>query len=355
MVIAALNRGSNVNSRGGKNNETCLIASMKRKDTSLASLLLDQAALDVNATDDLSWTALHYAVYDETASFVKLLLTNPALNKETKNNHGQTPLMLAVLRGKKMCVEALLDVPGIDLDTKDLKGRPIKTFARQMPSIWILFLEAMDKREESVTVEEGRKRAKLEENQGDKKKRKDNRLDARRAKLWAELKRFRLKQNKIQKAEKVKSKETEEEMAKEGREERARAVREFKVKMSALVKENQEEMARMDQQLQERQERLTKENQEKLINLEKRQLVLESEMVTTLLGQDSIDEEEEVEEDVAQAGHLPPPAPDCPICYEPMAPPARIFQCGAGHLVCGSCRPKIEVFNGFRLKLVHCT
>ena len=35
-------------------------------------------------------------------------------------------------------------------------------------------------------------------------------------------------------------------------------------------------------------------------------------------------------------------APECPVCYEPMAPPVHIYQCARGHLVCGNCRPQIE-------------
>ena len=352
MVRASLSRGSNVNLRGpGTNNKTCLMAAMQRQDTAVASLLLAQPNIDVNATDSRNWTALHFAVYDETASFMKLLLTNPAINLERKNSHGHTPLMLAVIKGKTICVKVLLDIPGIDLDTKDLKGRPLKTFAMERPSIGMLFVEAMTKREDSVEDEVGRKRTKLDENPVNKKKRKSNQLDAtaRQASLWVELKKFRLKQNKTLEEERVKNRETEEAMAREGEEARERAAREFKVKISDLVKANHEEMARMDQQVQERQERLTRENQERLIHLKKRQQEEESQMLTALLGQDSKDEEEVVD-DVAQAAHIPPPAPDCPICYEPMAPPTRIFQCGAGHLVCGTCRPKLQVFNCLELK-----
>jgi hypothetical protein len=29
------------------------------------------------------------------------------------------------------------------------------------------------------------------------------------------------------------------------------------------------------------------------------------------------------------------------VCYEPLAPPTHIFQCGKGHLVCGVCRPTV--------------
>ena len=35
-------------------------------------------------------------------------------------------------------------------------------------------------------------------------------------------------------------------------------------------------------------------------------------------------------------------APECPVCYESMAPPVHIYQCARGHLVCGNCRPQIE-------------
>ena len=31
------------------------------------------------------------------------------------------------------------------------------------------------------------------------------------------------------------------------------------------------------------------------------------------------------------------------ICYQLIIPSTRIFQCGAGHLVCGECRPKLKV------------
>merc|ERR1712029_678387 len=54
------------------------------------------------------------------------------------------------------------------------------------------------------------------------------------------------------------------------------------------------------------------------------------------------DETKEDVEDAPKAAPQAPVAPDCPICYELMSPPARIFQCGAGHLVCGTCRPRLQ-------------
>ena len=61
-----------------------------------------------------------------------------------------------------------------------------------------------------------------------------------------------------------------------------------------------------------------------------------------MLKQAEEEEEEEIEEGEERTS---PPTPDCPICYEPMTPPTRIFQCGAGHLVCGVCKPKLQVFH----------
>ena len=36
------------------------------------------------------------------------------------------------------------------------------------------------------------------------------------------------------------------------------------------------------------------------------------------------------------------PTLECPICLEDMAPPTQIFQCQSGHLVCGTCHPRLS-------------
>ena len=38
-----------------------------------------------------------------------------------------------------------------------------------------------------------------------------------------------------------------------------------------------------------------------------------------------------------------PPAPECPICLDSLAPPARLYNCPEGHLLCSECRTKVEV------------
>jgi len=36
-------------------------------------------------------------------------------------------------------------------------------------------------------------------------------------------------------------------------------------------------------------------------------------------------------------------APECPVCFHQLLPPKQMFQCVEGHIVCGTCRPKIQI------------
>ena len=40
--------------------------------------------------------------------------------------------------------------------------------------------------------------------------------------------------------------------------------------------------------------------------------------------------------------------PECPICLESLVAPREIYQCREGHLVCGDCRPKVELCSECR-------
>ena len=35
--------------------------------------------------------------------------------------------------------------------------------------------------------------------------------------------------------------------------------------------------------------------------------------------------------------------PECPVCYLPLIPPKKIFQCNNGHLVCETCKAQPQV------------
>ena len=131
--------------------------------------------------------------------------------------------------------------------------------------------------------------------------------------------------------------------------------KEFEGKMAALVKEKQDKRAEIAEKVKVKQERQAKVDQGILDDLEKRKKTVESELVAEMWKQ--VEEDEEGEDDKEEAINLnpPPPAPDCPICYEPMVPPTRIFQCGAGHLVCGGCKPKLQVLHPLSNHVSQCT
>ena len=46
---------------------------------------------------------------------------------------------------------------------------------------------------------------------------------------------------------------------------------------------------------------------------------------------------------------------ECPICLEEMRPPRRIFQCSNGHVICGSCRPRLASCPYCRLRFSEAT
>ena len=132
-----------------------------------------------------------------------------------------------------------------------------------------------------------------------------------------------------------------------------RVGKEFQDKIDALAREikvldneKRKRIAQMDQELVERQETLAQENQDELNNLVKKHKAENADMVEDMLdNEDDEDAKEAEEEDAPKAGPQQPVAPDCPICFEMMTPPTRIFQCGAGHLVCATCRPRLQVFQ----------
>ena len=127
--------------------------------------------------------------------------------------------------------------------------------------------------------------------------------------------------------------------------------KELQDKIDALAREikiiedeKQKRIVQMDQELVERGKTLCKENNDELNNLAKKQKAENADMVEMML--DNEDEEgEEDGEDAPKTAPRAPNAPECPICYELMSPPTRIFHCGAGHLVCGNCRPKLQVLQ----------
>ena len=101
---------------------------------------------------------------------------------------------------------------------------------------------------------------------------------------------------------------------------------EYDEKIATLKTEKHNKMVEMNQELQERKAKLARETEEEQ---------------NKLLSQDAGNKEEADQIHAA----VQPSAPECPVCRESMAPPMRIFQCGTGHLVCATCRPRLQVIH----------
>ena len=46
---------------------------------------------------------------------------------------------------------------------------------------------------------------------------------------------------------------------------------------------------------------------------------------------------------------------DCPICFDMMTPPKKIYQCAEGHLVCSECKPRFQTIVVPRARVARAT
>ena len=43
-----------------------------------------------------------------------------------------------------------------------------------------------------------------------------------------------------------------------------------------------------------------------------------------------------------------PDVPECPVCFEDMKPPIKIYNCTNGHLICADCKDRVTVCTNCR-------
>ncbi|EAT40147.1 AAEL008117-PA [Aedes aegypti] len=88
--------------------QTALHLAAKNGHLEVVRMLLAQRLVNVNATDEDGWTALHYAVDDERKNLVELLLSNSAW-VTIRTRDGLTPVDLAVTKGNKLLRDLLVE------------------------------------------------------------------------------------------------------------------------------------------------------------------------------------------------------------------------------------------------------
>ena len=131
-VKAALAGGLSANTRGGGDDQTCLIVAVQMGHEEVFKLLLQQEDCDLTLENRHNkWTALHYACMLGKVMMVKALASHPRQDSlNSKDCKGRTAVMTAVWCGEAKCVMALGRVDGVDLDTRDGEGRSLEEMAR---------------------------------------------------------------------------------------------------------------------------------------------------------------------------------------------------------------------------------
>ena len=106
-----------------------------------------------------------------------------------------------------------------------------------------------------------------------------------------------------------------------------------------LSKKHAEANVKMTDKHEREREELAEKKRVKLESLTKQEEEAIKRFIKVLKGAkrkyDDEDDEEKVEDSIFE----------CPICYEMMTPPKKIYQCAEGHLVCSECKPKIPNNN----------
>ena len=127
--------GADPNTRGGRDNSTCLMEAVKGNHQAVVDLLLAQPSIEVNAKDNFDHTALHFACRTGTRNIAILskLLAVPGILVNERDSYGWTPIMdalTAITYGKAVSfrpVRVMAAVEDVDLD---VNGRSLEDFVR---------------------------------------------------------------------------------------------------------------------------------------------------------------------------------------------------------------------------------
>jgi len=85
--------------------------------------------VDVNLTDQLGNTPLHYATSANHVHVVEILLSNPKININAQNNYKDTPLHKAAVRGAVGTIKLLVSA-GANLEIKNQDNQRAKDLAK---------------------------------------------------------------------------------------------------------------------------------------------------------------------------------------------------------------------------------
>lgn len=137
--------------------EDLLIKAAKEGKFDIASHLLSDPSLDVNATDNDSCTALYHACLIGNIKIVRILCRHKDIKLNLGDVYGNTALMMAAFNGHVEVVKLLLSRPDIDVNVTDRGGDSALSHANngKHPKIAQLIQEKIDSVSGSSTSPSG--------------------------------------------------------------------------------------------------------------------------------------------------------------------------------------------------------
>ena len=280
----------------GPTSTTPLMIAVQNNQLEIIKILLTNDDLDIATTNIFGGTALHTACLYGNADCVALLgkdrrMTRQIINLKPRdylmNSTGDTALMQAVKNGFFSCVERMTEIDGVDWETKNRKGESLEDVARHKKYIGLLkFLRKIMSENDSPSQYKKMKLSKLThvlENLDDDMKVEDIALGD-----------------------------------------------EYKKKVEDMEEDYAIQREDLDNELREKLSTIHGSNEKQKQRLANRHKKKKEALKTEIKGR------------VSPVKSVPP-APECPICLDSLAPPARLYNCPEGHLLCSGCRIKVEV------------
>ena len=121
LAQTAVSHGAHINYRDSVVGYTPLIRSVINNHPSITRYLLGWEQLNVNISDDIGWTVLHF-IHDETPpDIIKTILDKSDTEVvNMKNSCNRTPLMEAVYCGQMEVVRIYSEYPRFNWDKEEL-------------------------------------------------------------------------------------------------------------------------------------------------------------------------------------------------------------------------------------------
>jgi len=338
------------------------------------SLLLHRY-INVNLANRYGLSALHTACRFNVASAVTDILRHPGVSLNEKTILGSTPLMVAVKYGSKQVVELLIRDKRIDLDVVDSNGRSIENVigaAVLNPSeeVRAQIFQIIQEERRFRSEGEGRRSSLEEEDLGIN--------GNHRIRVFGKLKELVEELRELHRAELEKMETRQEEesrhllliMDKQIAQLIANQEKERNMLMDRLMREKEEHSRRQQEEIHRLQRKQDEETQflqrsrpeTDVSSAGSPRLGASTRRPSLQTGSDRLSQGGGGSASSVSPWELSTPDEgyltsketelpeminsackelECPICYEVMAPPSRIWQCKMGHVICETCKEKV--------------